>query len=92
MAIIIASPKLQRSWKTLLIYILGTSLSFWLWTNFGVWLFGNLYPKTPHGFYSCYIAALPFLRNSLLGDMIWGLAIFGSFDWVTTKILRSIPS
>ena len=58
-------------------YILVASFSFWLWTNFGVWLTSNLYPKTLKGLGFCYYMALPFLRNGLVGDLFWGATIFG---------------
>lgn len=59
--------------------LLGTAAFFWIWTNFGVWLTSNIYPKTLQGLIICYTAALPFLRNEILGNLIWGLVIFGGF-------------
>jgi hypothetical protein len=56
-------------------YTIFASFGFWLWTNLGVWLLSGLYPKTTAGFFECYIAALPFLRNGLLGDIVWITAI-----------------
>jgi hypothetical protein len=47
------------------------SLSFWLWTNVGVWLCTNLYEKTAEGLLACLSAALPFLSNQLLGDVCY---------------------
>jgi hypothetical protein len=85
-AITLVSSKLQRSWKTLPIYIFNSSFYFWIWTNFGVWLTSNLYSKTLAGLCSCYIVALPFLRNSLIGDMVYGLVIFGIYDLIKTRI------
>lgn len=55
-----------------LVYLLSTSFLFWVWTNLGVWLLSAWYAKTVYGFIACYTAALPFLRNQLLGDLIWG--------------------
>jgi hypothetical protein len=66
------------TFKRLLAYILGFTLGFWLWTNFGVWLTGY-YPQTAMGLLSCYLAALPFLRNALLGNLVWMVIIWGSF-------------
>jgi len=60
-------------------YVITTSLGFWLWTNFGVWLTSALYPKTMSGLGLCYVAALPFLRNAMIGDIIWGGVFFGLF-------------
>lgn len=54
------------------------SILFFLTTNFGVWALGTMYPKTPAGLAACYIAALPFFGSTLLGDMFYAVALFGS--------------
>lgn len=48
---------------------------YWVWTNFGVWVQG-FYPSTPLGLLECYTAALPFLKNSLIGTGL-GFIFFG---------------
>lgn len=62
--------------------LLGSSVFFWLWTNLGVWLVGGIYPMNGQGFVACYVAALPFLRNSMLGDLAWGFVFFAGFSAV----------
>lgn len=64
--------------------LVGSSLFFWTWTNFGVWLMndGVSYPHNGAGLVACYLAALPFLRNALVGDLAWGLVFFASFHYV----------
>lgn len=47
------------------------SLLFWLITNFGVWLTTPLYPHTQQGLIACFVLAIPFLTNSLIGDLFW---------------------
>ena len=52
---------------------LATPFGFFLISNFAVWLFGlNLanehYPKTLAGLVDCYVAGLPFLRGTMIGD------------------------
>lgn len=59
--------------------LLASSLGFWVWTNFGTWAAEGLYPRTAEGLVTCYVAALPFLRNALAGDLAWGLGLFLSF-------------
>lgn len=76
------------NWKTLPCWISAMSLGYWLWTNFGVWLTSNLYAKSFAGLLSCYVAALPFLRNAVIGDLVWGIVIFGAFSLVTTAQRR----
>ena len=56
-----------------------SSVLFFIITNFGVWLVGNLYPKTLAGLGSCYIAAIPFFRNALMGNAFYTLVLFGGF-------------
>jgi hypothetical protein len=55
-----------------------SSLLFFIITNFGVWLLGTIYPKTAAGLLMCFTAALPFFRNTLLGDMLYmGVFVIG---------------
>lgn len=49
--------------------VVGT-LFFYLWTNFGVWHIGGLYPHTIDGLVLSYVNGLPFLRNQLLGNLL----------------------
>jgi hypothetical protein len=52
------------------------SVSFFLASNFAVWSEWGMYAKTPSGLGGCYIAALPFFRNSLLSETTFSLLIF----------------
>lgn len=51
--------------------VLAGSVVFFLITNFAVWSFGSLYPRTMLGLWGCYINALPFFRNSLSSDIFY---------------------
>lgn len=57
--------------KWLLLSTLTGTLFFWIWTNFGVWITATLYAKTFQGLMLCYFAAIPFLKNALIGSTIW---------------------
>lgn len=58
---------------------LASSLSFFLITNFVVWATSQMYPHTTSGLLACYVAGLPFLRNQILGDAFYAVAIFGGY-------------
>ncbi len=58
------------------------SILFYLITNSAVWSFSGLYPQTIQGLYQCYIMAIPFFRNTLLGDLFYVTLIFGSYELV----------
>ena len=57
----------------------GTAVLFYLITNFGVWSRGTLYPMTWEGLVACYVAAIPFLRNAILGNCFYAIVFFGGF-------------
>jgi len=58
---------------------LGSSLSFFLITNFMVWATGTMYPLTSTGLAACFTAAIPFYQNQFAGDVFYTLALFGGY-------------
>ena len=56
------------------------SVAFFIVSNFGFWVGGKLYPLTLDGLVACYVAALPFFRNSFLGDLAYTALMFGSYQ------------
>ena len=73
---------------------LAGSVAFFLITNFGVWLIGELYPRTTAGFWECYVAAIPFFRNTVMGDLVYTAVFFGSYALITRPRLthHRVPS
>ena len=59
---------------------LGASVIFFAVSNFGVWFSTEMYPKTLSGLGACYLAGIPFFRNTLLGDLVYSAALFGLFE------------
>jgi hypothetical protein len=61
--------------------ILGVSLlasvSFFVVSNLAVWAAWGMYAKTLGGMEACYIAALPFFRNSIVTELVFSLLILG---------------
>jgi hypothetical protein len=53
------------------------SVIFFILTNLGVWAFDSLYPKTSAGIAQCYLAAIPFFKNTLAGDLVYSALLFG---------------
>lgn len=64
------------------ISVTASSLFFVL-TNFGVWASGMLYPLTASGLIACYIAALPFYAQQLVGDLVWCGVLFGGYALIS---------
>ncbi len=61
--------------------------AFFLISNFGVWLGWRMYPATWDGLVTCYVAALPFYRNSLLSSVVYTALLFGANEIYQRKHL-----
>jgi len=53
-------------------------ISFFVVSNFSVWFEWNMYPKSLGGLMTCYAAALPFFRNSLVAELLGSALLFGA--------------
>ncbi len=76
--------------------ILGTflaSFGFFVVSNFGVW-------ADPRSFYShdfgglidCYFAAIPFFRNTIIGDLFYAGLFFGGYYVICITLRKVLPS
>lgn len=66
--------------------ILGSGLLFFLITNLQVFFVTDFYEKSLYGLMACYAAGLPFYRNMLMGDLIFGVIFFAPVFWAKYKI------
>jgi hypothetical protein len=71
----------------------GGVIIHWLLTDIDPWLYGTTYPKGINGYFQSLIAAIPFEKNMILGDLVFGLILFGGFELAKSKytVLRSQP-
>lgn len=67
---------------------IASALLFFIVTNFGVWAIGDLYPKTWTGLADCYVAAIPFFRNTLVSGLFYSAALFGSLTLAEKRFVR----
>ncbi len=65
---------------------LASSALFFFVTNFGVWAMQSWYPKTAAGLIDCYALAIPFLRNTVAGDVFYVAAMFGIYEAVSALV------
>ncbi|MFA6541457.1 MAG: DUF6580 family putative transport protein [Bacteroidota bacterium] len=62
---------------------MASSLIFFVITNYGSWIsMPSVYERSVAGLIACYIAAIPFFRNSLAGDLVYVALLFGSYELV----------
>lgn len=68
----------------------ASTLAFFALSNFGMWASGY-YPRTAAGLLECYVAALPFLRNTFASDVLYTTALFGGWALLRAALRRSAP-
>jgi hypothetical protein len=80
----------KLEWNKVAIFGISSSLVFFVITNFGVWLMDSIYTKNISGLIECFIAAIPFYKNSFISDLIYIPLIFGSYAILTQRKMLSI--
>ncbi len=72
---------------------LGGTAIFFLSTNFACWLDPMMgYSQNASGLLSCYFNAVPFARNTLVGDLLYSGLLFGIYAALVAPRLVSIPA
>ncbi|MBT8118953.1 MAG: hypothetical protein KJN89_04470 [Gammaproteobacteria bacterium] len=64
----------------------ASSLLFFLLTNLGAWMTSGLYAKSAAGLMQAYVAGIPFLQNSLLGNLVFVAVIFGGYHLLQKNV------
>ena len=83
--------KSQTTWLRVGAAVVLGPTSFWLISDYAVWVGGNMYPHTLSGLVSCYAAAVPFYRNDLISTAIVAGLAFGVPALVRKSRLASQP-
>lgn len=76
----------KKGFLTIILASIGSSILFYLITNFGVWHLGTMYPHTLEGLLTCYIAGLPFLRNTFVGDLLYTALLCGGYELIIASL------
>lgn len=77
--------RMGQSWPARLAGLSLGSIIFFVITNLGVWAFSNMYPQTGEGLAACYAAALPFFRNELAANFLYGSAFYAAASLIEKK-------
>jgi len=72
----------NKKFRTILGGTILGSILFFLITNAAVWAFGTMYIHNLSGLLQSYTMAIPFFRNSLLGDLFYTGVLVGTVESV----------
>jgi hypothetical protein len=67
-----------------------SSLVFFVVTNFAVWLGGSMYPMTAAGLGQCFVMAIPFFKNELIGTLLYSALLFGGYALYQKRVLNAV--
>lgn len=70
---------------------LAGSTLFYVVTNFAVWVNSDWYPHTLPGLLAAYTLALPFFRNTLIGDGLFTALVFSGYALLVRLRPRVAP-
>ena len=75
---------------TILNFVLGISagvIVFYLITNFSVWYGSGMYDYSFSGLITCYVMALPFLQNTIISSMIYGIGALLIYNVINRRLI-----
>ncbi|MGI4830191.1 MAG: DUF6580 family putative transport protein [Janthinobacterium lividum] len=78
----------QISAPRVIVAVFCSSTSFFLLSNFDVWLQGGLYSRNAAGLGACFAAALPFYANDLVSTGLTATVLF-AFPVVAGKLVTT---
>tara|TARA_B100000575_G_C23084744_1_gene625118 strand:+ start:911 stop:1423 length:513 start_codon:yes stop_codon:yes gene_type:complete len=64
-----------KSFYSRLSLLILSSIIFFVFTNFGVWLFSDFYTKDINGLFKCYVLAIPFFTNTIISTFVFGFLL-----------------
>ncbi len=68
-------------------FLLGgvaSSVLYFLITNLGAW--PTLYPVTWKGLSECFVAAIPFFRNTFVSTILYSVVLYGVYELVASRV------
>ena len=84
---------LSRRWNGIVAtgaVMVACSLVFFAASNAAVWAFSGMYSLDMAGLTQCYVAALPFLQNTVAGDLFWTAVLFGG-AFAIKRAIQNVP-
>lgn len=71
---------------------LGAAVLFFLVTNAGAWWMSPQYTKDVAGLLASYAAGVPFFRNTLVSQLLFGGVLFGLHAWMKRRVPSLRPA
>ncbi|HEV8285090.1 MAG TPA: DUF6580 family putative transport protein [Chitinophagaceae bacterium] len=68
-----------------LLSVLACVFIHWIVTDFGIWIGSKTWEQSLKGFLACLTVAIPYEWRFLAGTLVYGVVLFGLFEWMKRK-------
>ena len=75
--------------RTFITSVLACVLIHWTITDIGVWYGSKIFSQNLEGYINCLVVAIPYEWRFLTGTLVYGIILFGLFEWMQQR--NSIP-
>ena len=75
--------------RTFITSVLVCVLIHWTITDIGVWYGSKIFSQNLEGYINCLVVAIPYEWRFLTGTLVYGIILFGLFEWMQQR--NSIP-
>ena len=65
----------------------GSAVVFFIITNLGAW--PTLYPLTWQGLSECFVAAIPFFRNTFVSTVVYSVVFYGAYEIIASQLKKT---
>ena len=71
--------------------VVGSTVIFFLVSNFGCWpgTVAPVYSNDLNGLIACYVAGIPFVKATFIGDLVFSTALFGTYAAIKFNLFQS---
>jgi len=71
--------------KSFILSVLVCVFIHWIITDIGIWDGSHIFPQNLRGYIECLITAIPYEWRFLAGTLVYGIILFGLFEWIRQR-------
>ena len=71
--------------KSFILSVLVCVLIHWTITDIGVWYGSKIFSQNLEGYIDCLVVAIPYELRFLTGTIVYGIVLFGLFEWMQQR-------
>jgi hypothetical protein len=78
--------------KNFILSVLACVFIHWTVTDIGVWYGSKIFSQNLQGYINCLVVAIPYELKFLTGTLVYGIILFGLFEWMQQhySILKTV--